>query len=88
MLGGPLASGKTWRRGTREPGLDAELATMPLDLRVVFRGHAPVLHVPAGRNTPWEVAACRTPQSQCEAECPLFGRPVCAKYEVGIGWIR
>jgi len=47
-----------------------------------------VLHVPAGRDTPWEVASCRTPRSQCETGCPLFGRPVCAKYQVGIGWIR
>jgi hypothetical protein len=69
-------------------GLDAELATTPLDLRLVFRGHSPVLHVPAGRDTPWAVASCRTPRSQCETGCPLFGRPVCAKYQVGIGWVR
>ena len=89
VLGGPLAGEDlaTWDPGTLA-GLDAELATRPLDLRVVFRGHAPVLHVPAGRDTPWEVASCRTPRSQCETGCPLFGRPVCAKYQVGIGWIR
>jgi hypothetical protein len=87
--GGPLAGEDlaTW-----DPialaGLDAELATTALDLRIVFRGHSPVLHVPAGRDTPWEVASCRTPRSQCEAGCPLFGRPVCAKYQVGIGWLR
>jgi hypothetical protein len=69
-------------------GLDAELATTPLDLRLVFRGHSPVLHVPGGRDTPWAVASCRTPRSQCETECPLFGRSVCAKYQVGIGWLR
>jgi hypothetical protein len=69
-------------------GLDAELATTALDLRLVFRGHSPVLHVPGGRDTPWAVASCRTPRSQCETGCPLFGRPVCAKYQVGIGWIR
>jgi hypothetical protein len=69
-------------------GLDAELATTPLDLRLVFRGHSPVLHVPGGRDTPWAVASCRTPRSQCETGCPLFGRSVCAKYQVGIGWLR
>jgi hypothetical protein len=89
VLGGPLAGEDlaTWDPGALA-GLDAELATMPLDLRIVFRGHAPVLHVPAGRDTPWEVASCRTPRSQCETECPLFGRQVCAKYQVGIGWIQ
>ncbi len=89
VLGGPLAGEDlaAWDPITLA-GLDAELATMPLDLRLVFRGHAPVLHVPAGRDTPWVVASCRTPRSQCETECPLFGRSVCAKYQVGIGWIR
>jgi len=89
VLGGPLAGEDlaTWDPGTLA-GFDAELATRPLDLRIVFRGHAPVLHVPAGRDTPWEVASCRTPRSQCETGCPLFGLPVCAKYQVGIGWIR
>jgi hypothetical protein len=90
VVGGGLFAGEdlaTW-----DPialaGLDAELATTALDLRIVFRGHSPVLHVPAGRDTPWDVASCRTPRSQCETGCPLFGRPVCAKYQVGIGWIR
>ena len=89
VLGGPLAGEDlaTWDPGALA-GLDAELAAMPLDLRIVFRGHAPVLHVPAGRDTPWEVASCRTPRSQFETECPLFGRAVCAKYQVGIGWVQ
>jgi hypothetical protein len=68
-------------------GLDAELATTPMDLRLVFRGSSPVLHVPAGRDAPWVAASCRSKRSQCETECPLFGRSVCAKYQVGIGWI-
>jgi hypothetical protein len=68
--------------------LDAELATTALDLRVVLKGHRLVLHIPAGRENPWTVASCLTPRSQCETECPLFGRPVCAKYQVGIGWVQ
>jgi hypothetical protein len=89
VLGGPFAGEDlaTWDP-VALAGLDAELATTPLDLRLVFRGASPVLHVPAGRDTPWAVASCRTPRSQCETGCPLFGRSVCAKYQVGIGWIR
>lgn len=66
---------------------DEELAETPVTLRLFFpRGNRALILVPPGRESPWKVGACQNPRSQCETECPLFGRQVCAQYSVGIGW--
>ncbi len=68
---------------------DEALATEAVTLRLRFRnGHRLRVAVPPGREDPWSGAVtCQSPRSACELRCPLFGRPVCAKYQIGIGWM-
>lgn len=65
---------------------DEMLAEAAVTLRLTFRGHRMDILVPPGRESVWDTAQCLSPRSQCEARCPLFGRGVCAKYRVGVGW--
>lgn len=66
--------------------VDEMLAEEAVTLRLTFPRHRMQILVPRGRENPWDAAQCVSLRPQCETQCPLYGRGVCAKYRVGVGW--